>query len=358
LREAGDFFSNANAFDDAQYSGRRPIVGTGHHFIVYASPFANIDNIPAILQVTGAEVYCIKSPNFTTSGEEEGFQREYYHTILQELRVLSIPALIENENIITLLGLDFQEDYDDYKLAWPVLLTEYATFGTLDAFQEDLGGLNPELARTLLLDVALGIQSLHECNIVHGDVKSENVLICGDPTRKMKHVAKISDFGLSVIDPAHDKEHYLPGCTFLWSAPEAGTSLSVQGMQQTDIYSFGLTVWRVASNTENPFIGLLLNGSEPGVISAAKQDPAFPSEIIKALAMPASHGSAMPFARQVIAATLSPIPTERNLEVTIRALGGEDRARHRSDSGASVTLQDDPAIILQTVRSSRFICVL
>lgn len=30
----GDFFSEAGAFDDAQFTGQRPIVGVGHHFVV------------------------------------------------------------------------------------------------------------------------------------------------------------------------------------------------------------------------------------------------------------------------------------------------------------------------------------
>src|SRR5204863_6133742 len=104
---------------------------------------------------SGAEVYCIKSPNpSATNGKN--FRTEYYHAVLQELRVTT---LMDDENIISLLGIDWQEDYDDFKLAWAMLLMEFAEFGTLDAFQQDLNGFNPSLARRLLLDVALGLSS-------------------------------------------------------------------------------------------------------------------------------------------------------------------------------------------------------
>ena len=222
------FFSGACAFHDVQFSGQRPIVGVGHYFVVYASPFEKLDKIPEQVRKTGAEVYCIKSPNFTSKSENDDFQREYYHTILQELRVMIHQDLLGQDNVISLLGLDFMEDYDDFKISWPLLLMEYADFGTLDAFQQDLNGLQPDLARRLLLDVANGLQSLHRCNVIHGDVKSENVLICRHPTRQ--YVAKVSDFGLAVVNPSPEKQHYLPGCTRLWSAPEAQTQLSVLGM--------------------------------------------------------------------------------------------------------------------------------
>ena len=95
---------------------------------------------------------------------------------------------------------------------------EYAEYGTLDTLQEDIY-VGPELSRILLLDVAQGLQALHDCNIIHGDVKSENVLVCRHHQRK--YVARLSDFGLSVINPDASKhDHRLPGKTCLWSAPE------------------------------------------------------------------------------------------------------------------------------------------
>ena len=38
--------------------------------------------------------------------------------------------LLGQDNIISLFGLDFMEDYNDFKISWPLLLMEYADFGT------------------------------------------------------------------------------------------------------------------------------------------------------------------------------------------------------------------------------------
>src|SRR5436190_14937853 len=209
------FFTSATAPCDFDFTAQRPIIGVDRHFVVYASPFDDKDQKPETTR--DAEIYCVKAPNLasgqasSSSHDARAFRDEFYDTVLQELRVLCHPCLSNHENVINLFGLDFYEDPDDQNLPWPVLLTEYAAFGTLDSFQEDMGCLQPDLSRQLLLDVALGLKSLHSCNIIHGDVKSENVLVCTHPTRT--YTAKVCDFGQSLINPQEDVDHQLPGGT-------------------------------------------------------------------------------------------------------------------------------------------------
>lgn len=253
------FLRNIAILHDVAFSPKCPILGTEHHFAVFASPFDTDDRgfVPLDGRAVNPQIYCLKTPNFTSSGatdspsSKSAFRTEYYNTTLQELRVLLHPQLRLCENIISLFGLDFQEDYDDYKVAWPVLLMEYAEYGTLDTLQQDIA-VDAELARILLLDVAKGIEALHQCNIIHGNVKSENVLICRHHQRR--YIARIADFGLSMINPDSERDdHRLPGGTLFWSAPEITSTLYVQGLRQTDVYSFGLTAWRVFANHSNPF---------------------------------------------------------------------------------------------------------
>ncbi|OCK78211.1 hypothetical protein K432DRAFT_99104 [Lepidopterella palustris CBS 459.81] len=352
--ETGRFFSETSSLNDVQFSGQRPIVGVGHHFVVYASPFSKLDTVPDRAAKVGAEVFCIKSPNMTSRTEEEGFRNEYYHTVLQELRVMTHPDLVDDENIIGLLGLDFQEDYDDFKLAWPLLLMEYAEFGTLDAFQHDSNGLQPELSRNLLLDVALGLRSLHSCNIIHGDVKSENVLVCGHSTRQ--YVAKLSDFGLAVVNPSKEKKHYLPGCTWLWSAPEARDELSVHGMQLTDVYSFGLTVWRVLLNCDDPFEWIARSTTtiynQHNFVDQIKSNIAFPQMILQTFSDLRQQNPAPLFAGPVITSTLSLDPSQRDIEAAILVLseGSTTRGKdvfsdHQLNNQASWDLETPEAVM-------------
>ncbi|KAF1998699.1 kinase-like protein, partial [Amniculicola lignicola CBS 123094] len=164
--------------------------------------------------------------------------KEVNETVLREIKVLCHPILESHENIIGFLGLDFHEDYDDYNVGWPCPLMEVAEFGTLDSFQYDQGQLNELVTNSLLLDVTYGLDALHKCNIIHGDIKSENVLICRHKDRQ--YVAKLSDFGLSIINPDREGFHKLIGGTWLWEAPEFGNRMSVQGLKQTDLFSLGL----------------------------------------------------------------------------------------------------------------------
>jgi serine/threonine protein kinase len=304
---------------DVQFTGQRPIVGVGHHFVVYASPYNDSDRSGQHAE-SGAEVYCIKAPVLANGPTPHEFRSDFYNTVLQELRVLCHPILSQHENIVGLLGLDFQEDYDDFKVAWPILLMEYAEYGTLDTFQQDLN-LEPVLIRRLLLDIALGLRALHDSDIIHGDMKSENVLICGHAHRK--YVAKLSDFGFALINPALNEKHHLPGRTWLWSAPESGNLLTVGGLQRTDVFSFGLTVWRVFLNCADPFLfldrertGVPLNLGHEKFVNQVKAKKSFPDLVVLSIAQ--AHDET--YINNVVRATLTLDPSERDLRSAISEL--------------------------------------
>jgi len=330
---SNNFITNVQLLDAVSLSETCPILGTGRHFTVYASPFDSSDHDfkPIDGRAFNNEVYCIKAPNFisgrtTTPGPaKDAFRNEYYDAVLQELRVLLHPHLRSHDNIINLFGLDFQEDYDDCTTAWPVLVMENAEYGTLDILQQDIH-LDSELARILLLDVARGIEALHQCNIIHGDVKSENVLICRHKARP--YVARLSDFGLSVINPDEGREdHHLPGGTFLWRAPEFERALSIQGLQQTDVYSFGLTVWRVLVNDPNPYsliplaaLGLQNSPALSEVVNRAKAHPRFTQLVLQTME---TSGFSQIYALRIIESTLGRDPASRDLSsaISVFAMG-------------------------------------
>ena len=104
---------------------------------------------------------------------------------------------------------------------------EYAEYGSLDDYQQN-AMLDHALTCELFLDIALGLDALYRCNVIHGNVKSENVLICRHPTRKV--VAKVSDFGLAIINLTSDNVYHLPGGTWPWTALESRQRLSIKGL--------------------------------------------------------------------------------------------------------------------------------
>jgi serine/threonine protein kinase len=89
---------------------------------------------------------------------------------------------------------------------------------------------------------------LHECGIVHCDLKSENILL------DSKQRAKITDFGMAALRNDHvtDGESSYgtwSGGTYRWMAPE----LFCQGSKNSkagDVYSYGMVLWQLGSRKE------------------------------------------------------------------------------------------------------------
>jgi serine/threonine protein kinase len=51
----------------------------------------------------------------------------------------------------------------------------------------------------LIADVAAGIHALHTVGIIHGDIKLENVLVVDSERRSVSPMAKLCDFGHSIV---------------------------------------------------------------------------------------------------------------------------------------------------------------
>jgi len=132
----------------------------------------------------------------------------------------------------------------------------------------------------MLVDVARGLVFLHNLvpPIIHGDIKSPNVLVADN------WLAKIGDFGLSRISrgkevAANPKKKNKSGQTQdaevvthasmihcitgspLWAAPEVLVRKSAPSVE-TDIYSFGMVLWEVLHPGELPWCSP--EDAEPG----------------------------------------------------------------------------------------------
>ncbi|KAI6785916.1 uncharacterized protein J7T54_006255 [Emericellopsis cladophorae] len=177
---------------------------------------------------------------------------ELLRAVLLEVRVLTHPPLKAHSNIVNLICLAWEPDPDRQDQAWPTLVLEYAENGTLADFQIDYPNVSFALRRQLCRDVGYGLRALHDAGIVHGDLKSENVLVC-DSTCGQGVIAKLADFGCAVIDLGPADTARLPAYTQPWNAPESQNRLARDALKLTDVYSFGLLVWRVVLDGVNPF---------------------------------------------------------------------------------------------------------
>jgi serine/threonine protein kinase len=113
----------------------------------------------------------------------------------------------------------------------PAIVVEYAQHGTIADLLARSTKLDFKTKHILCLDVARGIGSLHQAGLVHGDVKADNVLICLRGDRK--YVAKIADFGFSVVEETETAEVWMGGTT-PWKAPEAQGPIAVKNLKYAD----------------------------------------------------------------------------------------------------------------------------
>ncbi|SPP81807.1 lymphokine-activated killer T-cell-originated protein kinase-like [Drosophila guanche] len=106
--------------------------------------------------------------------------------------------------------------------------------------EENLGPLPAKLTNKVIADVARALDFLHtEARVLHGDLKSFNVLINGGFEN-----CKLCDFGVALPLDKHgqvNSSRVYEG-TDLWSAPEVIQQSKVLN-SKADIFSFGLVIY-------------------------------------------------------------------------------------------------------------------
>jgi len=116
-------------------------------------------------------VYKVARIAFTDSGQPTPETRQAMKAAMMETFALVHPPLLKHPNIVDFLGLAWGSNYYDPSHRMPVLVVEYAEYGNLSQLQER-EYLEPSMRSSIALDVGAGLQVLHQCGIVHGDVKS------------------------------------------------------------------------------------------------------------------------------------------------------------------------------------------
>lgn len=111
--------------------------------------------------------------------------------------------------------------------------------------EQSLGPLESVRIKKMAMDVCKALDYLHnKAYVLHGDLKSYNVLIKGD-----FELCKLCDFGVSLpltadgsVDVAKNPKAKYTG-TDLWSAPEVFNDNIEDITTKTDMFSFGLIIY-------------------------------------------------------------------------------------------------------------------
>lgn len=133
------------------------------------------------------------------------------------------------------------------------LVTQYLPLGSLlDHVRQHRGTLGPQLLLNWGVQIAKGMYYLEEHGMVHRNLAARNVLL------KSPNQVQVADFGVADLLPPDDKQllHSEAKTPIKWMALE---SIHFgKYTHQSDVWSYGVTVWELMTFGAEPYAGLRL----------------------------------------------------------------------------------------------------
>ncbi|KAJ8272944.1 hypothetical protein GJAV_G00095330 [Gymnothorax javanicus] len=163
--------------------------------------------------------------------------------ILDEAYVM---ASVDNPHVCRLLGICLTSTVQ--------LVTQLMPLGCLlDYVKENKDNIGSQYLLNWCVQIAKGMNYLEERHLVHRDLAARNVLV-----KTPQHV-KITDFGLAKLLGADEKEYHADGgkVPIKWMALES--ILHRTYTHQSDVWSYGVTVWELMTFGTKPYDGIPAN---------------------------------------------------------------------------------------------------
>uniref|UniRef100_A0A4W5QPX6 receptor protein-tyrosine kinase n=1 Tax=Hucho hucho TaxID=62062 RepID=A0A4W5QPX6_9TELE len=163
--------------------------------------------------------------------------------ILDEAYVM---ASVDNPHVCRLLGICLTSTVQ--------LVTQLMPYGCLlDYVKENKDNIGSQYLLNWCVQIAKGMSYLEERHLVHRDLAARNVLV-----KTPQHV-KITDFGLAKLLNADEKEYHADGgkVPIKWMALES--ILHRKYTHQSDVWSYGVTVWELMTFGTKPYDGIPAN---------------------------------------------------------------------------------------------------
>lgn len=121
----------------------------------------------------------------------------------------------------------------------------------------------------IIMDAAFGMEYLHGKNIVHFDLKCENLLVnMKDPQRP---ICKVGDLGLSKVKHQTMVSGGVRG-TLPWMAPELLNGSSSLVSEKVDVFSFGIVMWELLTG-EEPYANMHYGAIIGGIVNNTLRPP-------------------------------------------------------------------------------------
>ncbi|XP_062025388.1 uncharacterized protein LOC133741521 [Rosa rugosa] len=149
-------------------------------------------------------------------------------------------------------------------------VAEYMVNGSLrHALLKKNRSLDRRKKLIIAMDAAFGMEYLHSKNIVHFDLKCDNLLVnLRDPQRP---ICKVGDFGLSRIKRNTLVSGGVRG-TLPWMAPELLNGSSSRVSEKVDVFSFGISMWEILTG-EEPYANMHCGAIIGGIVKNTLRPP-------------------------------------------------------------------------------------
>jgi serine/threonine protein kinase len=147
----------------------------------------------------------------------------------------------------------------------PYIVMEYVEGVTLTAFMRDHAPLREATALKWLENIARGVAAIHRRNVIHRDLKPNNILLPEGGERE--YLVKIVDFGIArnlnsaSITTELGRLFYTPN----YAAPEQTAGLTLT--PASDVYTLGVILYEMLGGTMPVNLFALRNRVSPGMFS-------------------------------------------------------------------------------------------
>jgi serine/threonine protein kinase len=160
--------------------------------------------------------------------------------VFLEVRVLLHLNSLQHPSVVELLGYGWDLG------PLPYLVLELADLGSLNNFLQE-NPLSWSQKELTMVQLASGLEMLHSCEIIHGDIKLENILVFSAPPNGF--IAKLADFGFCLSDTLGAEVYH---GTRVLNAPEMRyhntKDIFKSKPEVADVYSYGLAAWEIAND--------------------------------------------------------------------------------------------------------------
>lgn len=192
------------------------------------------------------------------SSEQERLTKDFW----REAQILSN---LHHPNVVAFYGV--VPDGTGGTLA---TVTEYMVNGSLrHVLLKKDRSLDRRRKLIIAMDAAFGMEYLHSKNIVHFDLKCDNLLVnLRDPQRP---ICKVGDFGLSRIKRNTLVSGGVRG-TLPWMAPELLNGSSSRVSEKVDVFSFGISMWEILTG-EEPYANMHCGAIIGGIVKNTLRPP-------------------------------------------------------------------------------------